>query len=156
MFELNEHRVREQVVSVRGGTRPTPSVYGVAAAASTFKRVDAPLALTPLHASENITGVLRPSVERPQELVLKLHQGRREQLQQPKLFAVLIVVFCLWNYRLGCFVVGSRLFPTFVFVIFCPFTPIFSYFIVGPFLLTSYLYDTYLYLVFLNYLLFGN
>ncbi|OIW03817.1 hypothetical protein TanjilG_30093 [Lupinus angustifolius] len=46
MCELNEHRGREQGVSVRGETRPTLSVSGVAAAASTSKRVVAPLALT--------------------------------------------------------------------------------------------------------------
>lgn len=53
---MNECRVREQVVSVRGGTRPTPSVSGVAAAASTFKRVVVPHALSLLHAQGNVRG----------------------------------------------------------------------------------------------------
>lgn len=47
-------RVREPEVLVRGGTRLTLSVSGVAAAVSTSRKVDAQHALTPLLVSGNV------------------------------------------------------------------------------------------------------
>jgi len=50
---------REQVVSVREGTRPTHSASHVAVAVYISRRVAAPLVLTQLHVSGNITEVRR-------------------------------------------------------------------------------------------------
>ncbi|KAL9350706.1 hypothetical protein Peur_057961 [Populus x canadensis] len=50
----NNGRGREQGVLVRGGTRPTPSVLGVAAVASTSRRAVAPPVLSLLPARGNV------------------------------------------------------------------------------------------------------
>lgn len=52
---LNDCRVREQVVSVREGTRPTHSVLGVAVAVSISRRVAAQHVLTQPHVSGNVS-----------------------------------------------------------------------------------------------------
>lgn len=51
-------RVREREVSVRGGTRPTLYVLGVAAVVSTCRRVDAPPVLFPPPVSVHVSSIL--------------------------------------------------------------------------------------------------
>ncbi|KAE8650732.1 hypothetical protein Csa_023396 [Cucumis sativus] len=60
--------VREREVSVKGGTRPTLSVLGVAVVASISRRVDAPPVHFQLLVSVHITGASRRSEGRPLEL----------------------------------------------------------------------------------------
>jgi len=55
---LHECRGREQGVSVRGGTRPTPSVSDVAVAVSTSRKVAVLRVLSQQRALENVTLLL--------------------------------------------------------------------------------------------------
>jgi len=55
---LHKCRGREQGVSVRGGTRPTPSVSDAAVAASTSRRVVVLRVLSQQRALENVTLLL--------------------------------------------------------------------------------------------------
>ena len=52
------NREKEQEASVREGTRLTPSASGAVAAAFTCKRADAPPAVFPQPASENVSGFI--------------------------------------------------------------------------------------------------
>lgn len=111
---------REQGVLVRGGTRPTPSVLGVADVASTSRRAVALPVLSLLPARGNTTGVRRQSGERQlepegwgisamslagsrvvSEKALKQSQGRRVQQHLLKLWVFLGVIWAP-SYRFTC------------------------------------------------------